>query len=38
MAGVKMFRKADQDLTPNERGGAVRGLINPTISEAMGAH
>ena len=36
MAGVKLFRKADQDLTPNERGGAVRGLINPTISEAMG--
>ena len=36
MAGVKLFRKADQDLTPNERGGAVRGLINPTISNAMG--
>ncbi len=36
MAGVKLFRKADQDLTPNERGGAVRGLINPTISDAMG--
>ena len=21
MSGVKLFRKADQDLTPNERGG-----------------
>lgn len=36
MAGVKLFRKADQDLTPNERGGAFCSLINPTISDAMG--
>ena len=34
MAGVKLFRKADRNPTPNARGGAVRGLINPLISDA----
>jgi len=36
MSGVKLFRKADRDLTPNERSGAVRGLINPLHSDTMG--
>ncbi len=36
MSGVKLFRKADQDLTPNERGGAFCSVINPAISDAMG--
>jgi len=34
---VKLFRKADQDLTPGENGAAVHGLVNTSFSRQMGA-
>ncbi len=33
---VKLFRKADQDFTP-ENGAAVLGLVNSSYSDALGA-
>ena len=36
-AGVKLFRKADQDLTPGESGAAVQGLVNISFSNRLGA-
>jgi ethanolamine utilization protein EutQ len=37
MAGVKLFRKADQDLTPGPSGAAVQGLVNTSFSPRLGA-
>ena len=37
MPDVKLFRKADQDLTPADNGVAVRGLVNTAFSGRLGA-
>lgn len=36
-AGVKLFRKSDQDLTPGDTGAAVQGLVNTSFSKRLGA-
>lgn len=37
MPGVKLFRKADQDLVPGPSGAAVQGLVNTAFSTRLGA-
>ncbi len=37
MTGVKMFRKGDLDLTPNDQGAAVLATVNAGVSGTMGA-
>jgi ethanolamine utilization protein EutQ len=37
MPEVKLFRMADQDLTPGPNGAAVQGLVNTSFSSRMGA-
>lgn len=34
---VKLFKKSDQDLKPGDNGAAVRGLVNTSFSNQMGA-
>ena len=37
MTEVKLFRKSEQDLTPNASGSAVQGLVNVSFSDRLGA-
>ena len=37
MSSVKLFRRSDQDLATDDTDAAVRGLVNPTFSDQLGA-